>query len=153
MDNKKQLEKELVNFLIGYIPVPWIEIVYHAQCDGTMWAYFYAFREEATNMVITLDSFYNRYDRYNYDKMDAKSRLMDYARIFYDNCPELSETVNGYELVCKMNKDGGYKFDYIHISSDRHEQLSREIILEKYLGSEYYFVPEKFPSTKYILYS
>ena len=152
MDKINQLEKELVDFLRGFIPVKWTEIMFYAESDGSVWSYFYAFREEETNIVVTIDSFYKRYDRYNFEKREFRHILFDYEKKLYYSVAEFSEGKTWNEMICTINKNGEYHFKYVYPKSDKHKYMTKHELLEKYLGSEYYFVLGKYPSTEYILY-
>jgi hypothetical protein len=145
----KRTEKELAGFLCGFIPVPWTDMIYYAESDGAVWSYFYAFREEKTGIIVTIDSFYRRYESYNYVKREARHILFEFAKKLY-RYAGMSAGVSWKEMVCTVKKSGEYRFDYVFPAPDAHGYMTKHELLEKYMDSEYYFVTGKYPSAEHI---
>lgn len=150
MDNKTQLEKEIVDILINMIPVSWSKISFLAQREKGYGTFFYGYIEAETNMMITSDIYPERYDNYPYSKREIPVMfLRNTKKIFKQDHAEMGDNV-WREFVCTIENNGEFKFEYLYPNGKDYEYMSRADFLMKYLNSEYIAVCGKYPSKEFV---
>ena len=150
MENKTQLEKDIVDILFNMIRVPWSKIAFWAERTRGSGSFFFGYREAETGMVITLDTFPDRYDNYIYPEMELPVMILENVRkIFYHDYDEMGDNI-WREFVCTIEKNGDYKFEYFYPNGEKYKYMKRAEFLMKYLDSEYIGVLGKYPSKEFV---
>ncbi len=144
--NRKVSESDLVDLLIGMVPVPWTKIAFYGESDNSFRTYFFGVREKETDIPVNMDTFFKRYDEYPPSKDEVSFDLMRFVRFkFKQDYAEMGDKV-WREFVCTIEENGEYKFEYLYPKDGDYDYMIREDFLMKYLDSDYICVNSKYPS-------
>ena len=150
--NKEQLEKELVDYLIQLVPVPWTKIGFWAASSNGSGTFFFGVREKETDIVVNYDTFYKRYKDigHSFSQMDISIPLFKTVQKMYKQDSMEMQDKAWCEFVLTIEHNCKYNFKYFYLESEKHNYLSREQFLKKYLDSDYLFVNSQYPSREYV---
>lgn len=84
MTKIEQYQKELGEFLISAMPVPWEKIVFFTKCTKYSSSIRFAFREKETQVNVTIEFFYRRYHNYPFTEREINSKLFDLSEKIFN---------------------------------------------------------------------
>ena len=147
MNRIEQFQNELRDYLISMMPVPWKKIFLFAECNRGSATYWFCVLEKETGIVITYESFFSRYDSYQYYKRDINHKLFLLLDDLYQAyVKEYGEDNVWHTIEFIINENGTFRtyLSYEHMNEGI--LRFRDSFLKKHLNTEYKYIKGKYPS-------
>ena len=145
MDEIEQIQKEIGEFLVDMVSIPWESICFWVNVKDGCYTYWFCLKEKKTNEVCTYESFFTRYVSYPYSKREINHRLFIYADNLYNAYLEKYGSSNVWdEMIFIVEETGCFHIDFVYDSQETSVLKRRNSILSKYYGVEYKYLREKY---------
>lgn len=151
--NRKVSESDLVDLLIGMVPVPWTKFVLYSECLEGWSSLWFGFTEKETGIVCTSTDFYNRYDSYiDIDtKRNCNHKLFRFIKNYYKaDIQKLGPENIWYSFVFVLNEDGTFYVDHYDKPFEGNGFDRDRYVMKKYFGTEYKHINGKYPSKEFL---
>lgn len=149
-NSESEIEKyqaELIEYLISIIPVPWKKIVFYAESTQHTSSLRFGFTEKDTNVIVTMDFFFDRYNYYAFSKIDVFVTLYDILEKIYNAYLEIlkDEIWNTISYIIESPNDFTIEFGNDK-KSERVFFEEAEWFVKKFFYTNYIWVKGKYPA-------
>ncbi len=149
MEKIEAAQKELGQFLVDMLPVPWSKICLYAKAAPGFAQTWFGFIEKETGVICARDFFWNRYDSYPMKEIDVKRKLSKLVLALYNAYLERFGEDKIWRLMFyTIESDGRIHIDFEYQNLEGNMLDQHNEVYRRFFGSEYHYYWTKYPSTE-----
>lgn len=146
MNEIERVQNDIGLFLISAMPVPWKKICFYAECDNGCVSTWFAFEEEKTGIISTMECFWIRYNNYPVNELDVNIKLSDLARLLYNSyVKEFGESKKWHVMFYTVESDGSVKIDFEYEMPKGNFVEIHHNTFKRFFGTDYEYIEGKYP--------
>ena len=152
-DNMQEIEAAqtaLGQFLVSMMPVPWEKICFYADAVPGSASSWFAFIEKETGVICTQDFFWDRYEQYPFEKMDAYTSLLKITkRLYHAYLERFGQEKIWRTMYYTLQCDGSVQIDFEYELPPGNLVEQGDAVYRRFFNCERKKSPKgKYPSTE-----
>ena len=149
MNDIENAQVELCRFLINMIPVEWSRICFYAECENKKLTFWFANSEKETGAIITIASFWKRYESYPIARNVADNDLFYLTYSLYKAYLKRFGAEKIWKTYClTINDDYTFNCDIGYEVPISNPAEKNNAIFNKFFGTDYKYIEGKYPYRK-----